>query len=239
MSAINLRYLESDGREGIEKSEIEIKEIAYKTMRIYNFDYFSLYMEKPYPLTKKRSYFISCFDNYFMINEGTHQLILNSLNNTSSISYLSTISWQVYLKYNLPAAWLELSSNGGESGYSTVFRTKNGEKVLCSFFRKQSASKKKIEDISKDENLFSKSILISIKFATLAMDKNLTSPLPLTSREVEILRWTSEGKTSSDIGCILNISTSTVNFHTQKALDKLAVPNKAAAIAKAICFNLI
>ncbi|ELQ9311456.1 hypothetical protein R3D73_004472 [Serratia marcescens] len=238
MSAINSLYLESDEQESIEESKLELRNLAYKAMRIYNFDYFSLYKEKPYPLTKKRSCFITCFDNRFLINEKTHQLILSSLNKTSSASYISTISWQIYVQYNLPDVWLALTSNGCESGYSTVFKAKDGEKILCSFFRKQSATKK-IGKTSKDEGLFSKSILISKKFATLSIDEDLAPSLPLTSREIEILRWASEGKTSSDIGCILNISTSTVNFHTQKALEKLAVPNKVAAIAKAICYNLI
>jgi LuxR family quorum-sensing system transcriptional regulator SolR len=36
----------------------------------------------------------------------------------------------------------------------------------------------------------------------------------LTTRERDVLRWTSEGKTSAEIGEILHMTERTVNFHT-------------------------
>ena len=61
----------------------------------------------------------------------------------------------------------------------------------------------------------------------------------LTEREKEILRWSGDGKTSSEIGKILNLSHSTINFHMRNAMYKLNAPNKTAAVVKAIYLKLL
>jgi LuxR family quorum-sensing system transcriptional regulator SolR len=61
----------------------------------------------------------------------------------------------------------------------------------------------------------------------------------LTPREVEVLRWTGEGKTAGEIGRILNISERTVNFHVNNVLLKLNATNKVQAVVKAIALGLI
>lgn len=61
----------------------------------------------------------------------------------------------------------------------------------------------------------------------------------LTPRELEILRWTSAGKSSEVIGEILGIHRGTVNFHLQAVSKKLAVSSKHAAVSKAIRLGLL
>lgn len=58
--------------------------------------------------------------------------------------------------------------------------------------------------------------------------------LHLTAREELCLNWVAQGKTSAEIGLILNISARTVNFHIQNACGKMGVRKRQAAIAKAI-----
>lgn len=64
-------------------------------------------------------------------------------------------------------------------------------------------------------------------------------PIPLTDREVEILRWTAAGKTAWEIGGILKISERTVNFHIQNVMEKFGVHNKTHAAAKAMGLGLL
>ncbi|HEV3105763.1 MAG TPA: autoinducer binding domain-containing protein [Trinickia sp.] len=61
----------------------------------------------------------------------------------------------------------------------------------------------------------------------------------LTPREIEVLCWTGEGKTSFEIGQILKISERTVNFHVNNVLLKLNATNKVQAVVKAIALGLI
>lgn len=55
---------------------------------------------------------------------------------------------------------------------------------------------------------------------------------PLTSRQVEVLRWTADGKTSDEIADILGISKPTVNFHIRNAIARLRANNKNSAVAR-------
>ncbi len=64
-------------------------------------------------------------------------------------------------------------------------------------------------------------------------------PIPLTEREVEILRWTVSGKTAWEIGGILKISERTVNFHIQNVMGKFGVHSKTHAAAKAMGMGLL
>jgi DNA-binding CsgD family transcriptional regulator len=73
---------------------------------------------------------------------------------------------------------------------------------------------------------------------TLRKKPDVPLPIPLTSREVEILKWTVDGKTAWEIGQIVNISERTVNFHLRNIMTKFGVHNKTHAAAKAINLGL-
>lgn len=55
----------------------------------------------------------------------------------------------------------------------------------------------------------------------------------LSNREIEVLKWTADGKSSADISHILNISVDTVNFHIKNSISKLGTSNKTAAVVRA------
>ncbi len=73
---------------------------------------------------------------------------------------------------------------------------------------------------------------------TLVAEQAVPLPIPLTEREVEILRWTAAGKTAWEIGGILKISERTVNFHIRNVMEKFGVHNKTHAAAKAMGMGL-
>ena len=61
----------------------------------------------------------------------------------------------------------------------------------------------------------------------------------LSSREYDCLYWAAQGKTSWEIGCILNISERTANFHIGNICRKLHVRTRQAAITAAIRQGLL
>ncbi|GFM83848.1 helix-turn-helix transcriptional regulator [Pseudomonas cichorii] len=66
----------------------------------------------------------------------------------------------------------------------------------------------------------------------------LNSPSPshaknLTHREIEILKWSAEGKTAGDIAIILSLKERTIHFHIASAIQKMGVCNKTAAAVQA------
>lgn len=61
----------------------------------------------------------------------------------------------------------------------------------------------------------------------------------MTKRQLEILLWVTEGKSSWEISEILIISERTVKFHLANIYLKLNVTNRSQAVAKSFQFNLI
>jgi len=61
----------------------------------------------------------------------------------------------------------------------------------------------------------------------------------LTVRELECLRWAAVGKTSWEIGMLLQIAERTTVFHLQNAMSKLGTMSRQAAVVRAISLGLI
>jgi len=83
--------------------------------------------------------------------------------------------------------------------------------------------------------------MFALRFHTrvrmLDLPADAAPPPDLTRREVDVLQWTAEGKSSWDISQILCISESTVNFHISSAKRKLGVYSKPHAVAKMFSFR--
>lgn len=60
-----------------------------------------------------------------------------------------------------------------------------------------------------------------------------------TTRELEILRWTLEGKTAWEVGMVLGISERTAAIHANRATHKLGCVGKHQAALKALRLGLI
>ena len=61
----------------------------------------------------------------------------------------------------------------------------------------------------------------------------------LTPRELEVLRWTMEGKVTNEISALLGIGDRTTVFHIQNAMLKLNCNSKHVAVVKALRLGLI
>lgn len=62
---------------------------------------------------------------------------------------------------------------------------------------------------------------------------------PLTTRELEVTRWISEGKTSVEIGIILDLSEHTVNEYIRSSMAKLNCSNRMHLISTSIRLGLL
>jgi LuxR family transcriptional regulator len=61
----------------------------------------------------------------------------------------------------------------------------------------------------------------------------------LSNREIEVLRWTADGKTAGEIASIMKITERTVNFHINNAATKLNAANKTSAAVKAAMLGFL
>lgn len=63
--------------------------------------------------------------------------------------------------------------------------------------------------------------------------------IELSARELEVLRWSCDGKTAADTAQILGLAEATVNFHARNACNKLGTSNKTAAAVRAALMGLL
>jgi DNA-binding CsgD family transcriptional regulator len=73
----------------------------------------------------------------------------------------------------------------------------------------------------------------------LVSEENQPERPALTPREMEVLRWTMDGKTAWETGALLKITERTVVQHLQNAMQKLRCSSKHQAVLKALRLGLI
>lgn len=72
-----------------------------------------------------------------------------------------------------------------------------------------------------------------------AIDLPISHPSPLTTQEIQCLRWCKEGKTNREIGEILCISEKTVEYHLGNVMRKFGANNRIVAVISAIKAGVI
>jgi len=81
--------------------------------------------------------------------------------------------------------------------------------------------------------------IIEARLGKGARNESWSRQVALNEREVQCLTWSARGKTSPEIGAILNLSKRTVNFHIENACRKLNVSTRTEAVVKATSGRLI
>jgi len=101
-----------------------------------------------------------------------------------------------------------------------------------------------VKAVASGENFFSKDIskLIIDNYIRSAKDTEKTEgykEVPLTKREIEILKHIAEGKSNQEIANHLYISYNTVDTHRKNIMHKLSIKNTAGLVRYAIEKGLI
>jgi len=135
--------------------------------------------------------------------------------------------------------WEEAWSFGLRHGWALPIRDAHGLLSMTTFAR----SEGEITKAELAENLPKMYWLAQVAHVGMT-DRIAPQLLPqidvrLSEREVEVLRWTGDGKTSNDVADILGISERTVNFHINNAMIKLGASNKTAAAVRAAMLGLL
>jgi DNA-binding CsgD family transcriptional regulator len=78
-----------------------------------------------------------------------------------------------------------------------------------------------------------------LAFSPLLRCKPAKGSHTLSGKELEVLKWSADGKSAQDIADILSVSKNTVDFHIKNSVTKLQVPNKTAAVARAALLGLL
>lgn len=151
----------------------------------------------------------------------------------------SPIVWSDALFSSVPELWREAQSHGLRYGWAQSAFDSCGVGGMLTLAR----SSRPLTPDELAENEVKMRWLVST--AHLSLKRVLMPTLMadpergLTDREVEVLKWAADGKTSGEISKILVISVDTVNFHVKNAVTKLKTTNKTAAVVRAAMLGLL
>jgi len=153
--------------------------------------------------------------------------------------YASPLVWSEQVFTHAPALWDDMQANGIKVGWAHPVRcARNLVGVLT-------AARSEGEICSRELREKQAMLAWAAQTAHMEISRYLAPRFmpsvdtPLSQREIDVLRWTADGKTASEISAILAISERTVNYHANNAVVKLGVANKTAAAAHAALLGLL
>lgn len=145
-----------------------------------------------------------------------------------------------YVKDGQGEKWEEQAAFGYRNGIALALHMPEGRHFMLGVDRDQ--------PVPQDPRELTRLVADLQLFAVHAQEAALRILLPapidagapsLTPRELEVLRWTMEGKTAWEVGALLGISERTAVLHVNNAMHKLGCVNKHQAVLKALRIGLI
>lgn len=135
--------------------------------------------------------------------------------------------------------WEEQAVYGYKNGICVALHLPAGRHVCVGFDRDDSLPRceEEVARLAAELQLFAvhaQDAAVRILLPSESTVKNGLSP-----RECEALKWTLEGKTAWEVGCILGISEQTAVRHLHRASQKLECVNKHHAAVKALRLGFI
>jgi LuxR family transcriptional regulator len=145
--------------------------------------------------------------------------------------------WDATVCEGAPALWEEARSHGLCFGWAKSSLDANGVGGMLTLARSSHALSE-AELAAKSLQMCWLAQMAHVSLSRLIV-AGLADEMPtLTEREIEVLKWTADGKTSREIADILAVSDNTVNFHIKNAVAKLRTANKTAAAVRAALLGL-
>lgn len=147
---------------------------------------------------------------------------------------------RTYLESNAVSQWEHQAQFGYRSGIAMALHLPEGRHFLLGVDRDQALPSDSLElqRIVADLQLFA--VHAQDTALRVLVSAGSRPELPaLTPRELEVLRWTMEGKVTHEISALLGIGDRTTVFHLQNAMLKLNCNSKHVAVVKALRLGLI
>lgn len=144
--------------------------------------------------------------------------------------------WSQALFSSLPRLWEDLCLYDLKHGFSQSVHDPRGLTSIFCFARHKTAicPRTFYEQVAR-------MLWLTNRTHALLAEKVVAAPpqVRLTPREIEVLKWTAEGKTAGEIAIILSLTERTISFHVTSIMHKLGVRNKMAAVVQAVKKGLI
>lgn len=201
------------------------------------YDFFAYGIRMPLPLSRPQTLMISSYPQQWQQRYAEQSYLAVDPTVAHAMRSTAPMQWSEDLFASARHLWEDAQGHGLHVGWAQAAVSANGAVGMLTLARSG--------DGISGEELQAKGL--RMHWLVHAVHENAARVLApqlqqlpqLTERECDVLRWTADGKTSSEIGDILGVSERTVNFHINNCMDKLGAVNKTACTIKAAMLRLI
>jgi DNA-binding CsgD family transcriptional regulator len=221
------------------KNKDELITRISKATETLEFDNFAYGLRLTLPLSKPKFELINNYPLMWKEQYAANDYVTIDPTVQHGLSTTEPLIWTEELFSESKPLWEDAKSMGLKHGWAQSVHSHSGVTGMLTLSRHAEPLEEK-ELINKTPFLVWLTQITHIGLQKKLLPKMQPSvETKLTPREVEILRWTADGKTSYEISIILSISERTVNFHINNVFSKLNINNKTAAVVQAVILGLI
>lgn len=202
------------------------------------FDWFALLIRHPIPFTRPKTHFYSTYPERWI----THYQKENFIDIDPIVAMRQCpgkiAQWRDELFIGSEKLWRDAREFGLRSGFSCSILAANRTTGILSV---SSRNALKIIEVSP---VFAQKLQYLTELYLTALqrlndDSMLALDIAFSERELEIVKWTAEGKTAAEISLILAISEHTVNFHQKNMQKRFNAANKTQIASYAAAIGLL
>ena len=212
-------------------SECALYKHTLKQIMLYGFDHFFFSITPNFGNIQTDSKIITSYPDEFIQCYASNPL----LNKNAIINHcqgsIEPIIWDESAFINSPHFSKGAQTFGVNYGWSqAVHDAKGAVSILTLIRRTQPVSSQEFNEKAGDILWLCNQLhsAIAVRFSSY---HTMTEPIArLSVRESEVLKWTAQGKTASDIAMILSLTPRTVNFHISSVMRKMGANNKTSAV---------
>lgn len=216
----------------------QIYSLLQKQSELLEYDWFALCVRHPVPFTRPRislhtTYPEDWVAHYYEANYFAVDPVLKAENFVNG-----HLPWNDRLFSDAPELWSAARDHGLRKGITQCQMLPNRALGFLSVSRHNVRSRPQDED----DTELRLQVLLDLSLSSLLRLEDaevMPKEMKFSKREMEILKWTADGKTSAEISIILSISENTVNFHQKNMQKKFNAPNKTQIACYAAAIGLI
>jgi LuxR family quorum-sensing system transcriptional regulator SolR len=204
-----------------------------------NFDYCAFGMRMPLPVSNPKFSIASNYPVAWQARYAKENYLTIDPTVAHGTRSVSPIIWDGAVGDGAREFWEDAQGHGLKFGWAQSFIGANGATGMLTLSRSHEA----ISRPELRENIMRMTCLVQVAHAGMSRLVSSTAlrgkAASLSIREIEVLRWCADGKTSGEAAQIMGISERTVNFHITNALEKLGTNNRTAGVVKAAMLRLL
>lgn len=212
-------------------SECELYKHTLKQITLYGFDHFFFSITPNYGNIQTDSKVITNYPDEFTACYSSHSLLNKNAIITHCQASIEPIIWDESAFISSPHFSKGAQAFGVNYGWSQAVHDAKGAVSILSLIRRTTPVSPQEFNEKAGDILWLCNQLHSAMAVKFSSCQAITEPIArLSVRESEVLKWTAQGKTASDIAMILSLTPRTVNFHISSVIRKMGASNKTSAV---------